>query len=91
MHYGELKMGDVLDCDFRLLDVSMELIALEDFLAIIEKEMESLKQSEKHRLEATIKGQDLSFEDWSDAHRTHDEMVEFLLPRFFRGPFLVAL
>lgn len=86
-------MGNVILNDFRLLDVRLELLALEDFLAVIEKEMKSLKQSEESKLEATIEEENLSPDDpdWHEAHYACDEMVDFVLPRFFRGPFLVAL
>ncbi|MFC1509493.1 hypothetical protein ACFL60_07405 [Candidatus Omnitrophota bacterium] len=81
------------DADFRLLDVSMELFALEDYLELLEKQIEHFRKSEGLILEASIKKQNLTPDDpeWHDARQNYYERIDFFLPRFFRGPFLVSL
>lgn len=82
-----------INVDFRLLDVSMELHALEDFLATMEKQIDHIAASEKLRLEAAIRNQNITPDDaeWQFERQDYDHRVNFLLPRFFRGPFLVSL
>jgi hypothetical protein len=82
-----------INVDFRLLDVSLELHALEEFLATMEKQIDHIAASEKLSLEAAIRNQNITPDDaeWQFEHQDYDHRVEFLLPRFFRGPFLVSL
>ena len=82
-----------IDFDFRLIDVSLELFALEDHLELIEKQMESLQKSERDILDTLIRKEKLSPEDfeWHEAIHNYDLRFDFLLPRAFRGSFLVAL
>ncbi len=84
---------DLSKYDFRLLEVQSELYALEDHLKLIEGQMEHIQTKERLRLDTHIKSKGLSSEDpeWHQVLDEYDERIEFLLPRFFRGPFLVAL
>ena len=84
---------DLSKYDFRLLEVESELYALEDHLNLIEGQMEKFQRKERLRLDTYIRTEKLSSEDpeWHMAIQEYDERIEFLLPRFFRGPFLVAL
>jgi hypothetical protein len=79
--------------DFRLLDVSLELYALEDHLHLIENQMEHIKKTERLRVDAHIREQGFSPDDpeWHQALNEYSHRIQFFLPRFFRGPFLVAL
>ncbi len=79
--------------DFRLLEVSGELYALEDHLRLIEGEMERIQKDERLRVDAYVKKEGLCPDDpeWHAALQEYDHRIDFLLPRFFRGPFLVAL
>ena len=83
----------MIDFDFHLLDVSVELDALEDFLQLIEKQMDRIQRTERLRLDTRITQEKLSPDDpeWHSAMDEFDHRVEFFLPRFFRGPFLVTL
>ena len=82
-----------IDLDFRLLDVSLELYALEEYLDTMEKQIDHIAASEKLNLEAAIRNQKITPDDpeWHFEHQGYDNRVDFLLPRFFRGPFLVSL
>ena len=79
--------------DFRLIEVSGELFALEDHLKLIEAEIVRTQKDERIRVDAYIKKEGLCPDDpeWHDVLREYDRRIDFLLPRFFRGPFLVAL
>ncbi len=82
-----------INVDFRLLDVSSELHALEDHYELIEKEISHLSHAEKAALDEYRKKENLTPEDpeWDFAGQECDHKVEFLLPRFFWGPFIVSL
>lgn len=79
--------------DFRLLDVSLELFALEDHLEIIENQINRLSDSalielEEYKLNGNLTPEDA---DWDQARLECDQRIECLFPRIFRGTFLVAL
>jgi hypothetical protein len=84
---------DLSRYDFRLLEVSGELYALEDHLKLIEDQMEHIQKTERQRVDSYIRSEGLSPEDpaWHQALDEYTDRIEFLIPRFFRGPFLVAL
>jgi hypothetical protein len=79
--------------DFRLLEVSGELYALEDHLRLIEGEIGRIEKDERLRVDAYIKKEGLCPDDpeWNAALQEYEHHIDFLLPRFFRGPFLVGL
>jgi len=82
-----------INVDFRLLDVSLELHALEDHYELIEKQISHLSHAEKATLDEYRKKENLTPEnpEWDFARQECDHKVEFLLPRFFWGPFIVSL
>jgi len=82
-----------LNIDFRLFDVSLELHALQDYLETMEKQIVHIQESERIILDETIMGQNISPDnpEWLFEHQAYDHRINFLLPRFFRGPFLVSL
>lgn len=79
--------------DFRLLDVSAEIYALEDHLQLVEKQIESMQQAERDELTAYIQKEKLTSNDpeWHEANQNFNHRFDFLLPRVFRGPFIVVL
>jgi len=82
-----------LHLDFRLLDVSIELHALEDHLEIIENHIKQLTELEYSKVDDLIKvnNWDQDDPDWDFARQECNHRIEFLFPRIFRGPFIVAL
>ena len=78
--------------DSRLLDASMELYALEDHLQLIESHMKDFQETERCKVETYIRKEGLCPDDpeWHIAWQDYDYHID-QLPRFFRGPFLVAL
>ena len=82
-----------INIDFRLLDISLELGALEDYLDTIERQIDHIRESDKLLLEAAIKEQNLKTDDpeWLEVHQNYEHRIDFLLPHFFRGPFLISL
>lgn len=83
----------LINIDFRLLDVSLELAALNEYLDTMEKQIDQIASSEKLILDAAIRDQNITPDDpeWDMKQQIYDHRVELLLPRFFRGPFLVSL
>ena len=81
------------DLNDPLLDASHEVFALEDYLASMEEHIGRIQRSQKLKLDAYIKKEKLTPDDpeWHKAIQEYDHWVYFLLPRFFRGPFLVSL
>lgn len=79
--------------DLRLFDVSYELRALKDHLGLVEQEIMRIRNEEEDRLHASLKREGLSpnDDDWDIFRQEFYEKTEFLLPRFLRVPFLVAL
>ena len=79
--------------DFRLLEISAELYALEDHLRLIEGEIVRIQKDEQLRVDSYMKKEGLCPDEpeWHAAQQEYDHYIDFLLPRFFRGPFLVAL
>jgi len=84
---------DLSKYDFRLLEVESELYALEDHLKLIEGQIEELQRKERLRLDTYIRTEKLSPDEpeWHMAIQEYEEYIELLLPRFFRGSYLVAL
>ena len=87
----KVKINPILD--FRLLDVSLEVHALEDQFDLILQQISYLKEVETSKLDDLIQKDNLSPEDpeWHMAQQEYDHTVEVLYPRFFWGPFIVAL
>ncbi len=82
-----------ISVDFRLIDVSLELHALEDHFDLIVKQLEQLNKAEKAALLEYCSQENLTPEDaeWDLARQECDQKIEFLLPRFFWGSFIVSL
>ncbi|MRR07566.1 MAG: hypothetical protein EG828_11650, partial [Deltaproteobacteria bacterium] len=82
-----------INVDFRLLDVSLELYALKDHYDLIKSQLLHLKEAEEAALLDYRRRENLTPEDpeWDFARQECDHKVEFLLPRVFWGPFIVAL
>lgn len=82
-----------LNVDFRLLDVSLEIHALEDHFELIRTQISHLSEVERSTLDEFRRKEKLTPEDpeWDFARQECDHKVEFLLPRFFWGPFLITL
>jgi hypothetical protein len=82
-----------INADFRLLDVSLEIYALEDHYKLVEKQIMHLSHMAEEALDEYRKKENLTPEDpeWHFAEQEFDYKVEFLLPRFFWGTFIVSL
>ncbi len=82
-----------INVDFRLLDVSLELYALKDHYELINNQLLHLKEAEEATLLEYLKRENLTPEDpeWDFARQECEHKVEFLLPRVFWGPYIVAL
>jgi len=79
--------------DFRLLEVSLEMSALEDHLELIENQIATLGRLERIALDDFIKSQHPSPDGFerAEAYYGYYHKVDALLPRLFRGPFIVSL
>jgi hypothetical protein len=71
----------------------MELLALEDHYELIEKQLEHLTLTEQVKLSEYRQKEHLSPQDpeWDFSRQECDHKVEFLLPRFFWGSFIISL
>ena len=78
--------------DFRLLDASIELDALAEHLRLIESDMDLRQQREQGNVSAYLRDLGLTPDDaeWHQARMNYQERID-LLPRFYRGPFLVSV
>lgn len=81
------------DLDFRLLEIDSELFALDYHLKLIESQIKNKKAFERMLLQKRINKRGLTNHDldWKIEHYEVDRLTDFLLPRFFRSPFLVSL
>jgi hypothetical protein len=88
-----MTIVDMSAYDFRLLEVSGELYALEDHLRLIEDQMQQTKKTEELRVEQYIRKEGLSPDDfeWQELRDEYNYRMDCLLPRLFRGSFLLAL
>jgi len=83
----------IIPVDLRLIEVSFALDALDDYLELLEKEIERLEKIARAEKDSVFSKKGLS---WNDPERQRaDEdyyyKVDYLFPFFFRGPFLVSL
>ena len=85
-------MAKIEKIDFRLLDASIELDALEEHLQLIENQMELIQKTARREFDTYIREKHLRSEDpeWHIAWHKYDYRID-QLPRFFRGTFLVVL
>lgn len=76
-----------------LLEAAGEVYAIEDYYTALEGQIEHLQKTQKLRLDDHLKTQKLKPDDpeWHEAIQEYYHWVDFLLPRFFRGPFIVSL
>jgi len=77
--------------DFRLVEVSYALYALEDQLSLIEQQLEEIKNRESAELNAFLRS--ITPDDPEGEYRSQafSERNEFVYPRFFRGSLLISL
>ena len=78
--------------DFRLLELSMDVRALENHLNLVEEQIAQGEEAAKREFEN--KWQAFEFKDEAELELLAEErdfQVEFVLPRVLRGPFLVTL
>lgn len=77
--------------DFRLLEVSLDINALETYYNLILNQISIQIESEKRKLNEYRKKQNLTPEDaeWNISRLNYEHKVDFLLPRFFWGSFIV--
>jgi hypothetical protein len=79
--------------DFEMVEIELELSALDYHLNLIEEQIRNKKAFEKIKSQHKINKLNLTPDDleWHEEQRELDYIVEFLLPRLFRGPFLISL
>jgi hypothetical protein len=79
--------------DFRLLDIDLELSALNYHLDLLEKQIRNIQAFERLSLEKRIKklGYTPADPEWQIVQSEFDYTIEFWVPRVFRAPFIVSL
>jgi len=79
--------------DFRLLIVSLEIEALQDNLNLIKKQMQSLREENQSKFDEYCRVNKLTPNDpeWYEAMQRFYDNVEFIVPRFFIGSFIVSV
>lgn len=82
-----------INLDFRFLESQYELGTLEDYLRVLEEQLDKLTKQEQEKFETKIKNE-IYQKDEAERQEAYQELYEHsehLLPRFFRNPFLVTL
>ena len=76
-----------------MIEIESEIFALEDHLNFIEEYIRNKGAFERRLSEKRIKKLGFNPDDpeWHEEQSNLDYIVEFLLPRLFRGPFLLSL
>lgn len=88
MVHREMK----IELDFRLLEVSMELNALEKHLELIEDQIGREQRDARSNMEAKVLELDPKDEaEWSLLQQEYHYLVDFVVPRVLRNPFIVSL
>src|SRR5215211_7083243 len=77
--------------DFRFVEIEHELWALAEYNRMLEAQLPALENQEQQRLQQRIRDQQLDESDASIEYQQHYDLIEHVLPRFFRGPVLVTL
>lgn len=83
----EPDLDEVLD--LRFSEISAELWVIGEYSRVVERQLPLAIKNETERLEAKLTGAD-EYERYELEQRM-DHLAEEMLPRFFRGPILVAL
>ena len=83
----------MVDLDFRFVEIDYELWALGEYLDALERQLPTIADEKRAQTHAYLQAEGL---DWDDpeaalAFQELYEVVENVLPRFLRGPFLVTL
>jgi hypothetical protein len=83
----------IIALDFRLIEIESELFVLDDHLNLIEEQIRNKESFERMKSQQKIKKLNLNPDDpeWHEEQQKLDYLVDFLLPRLFRGPFLISL
>jgi len=79
--------------DFRFVDLKHELWSLGKYREVFEEQLTFLKDQERVRLRARFASAESEMDDAERQFASDqvDVLVEEVLPRFFRGPYLIAL
>ena len=79
--------------DFRFIGLEHELLSLAKYREVFEEQLTFLKDQERVRLRARLTSAESEMDDAERqfASEQVDLLVEEILPRFFRGPYLIAL
>lgn len=77
----------------KFADISYELWALSEYLKVIDPQLAHLSEQDRRRLEQSLReeGNEGDEIERDIALREHWERNERVLPRLFRGPFLISL
>jgi len=79
--------------DFRFVELETELQSLSKYREVFEEQLNFVKDQERTRLRARFASpvSEMDDADRQFASEEVDNLVEEILPRFFRGPYLIAL
>lgn len=83
----------VLNIDTRFVEISYEISALGRYLDMLEQQLQILIKQEHAQADARLIEIQKNFDEveWQMVHQEFNELVDELLPRFFRCPFWVML
>ena len=82
-----------LDLDDPLIEASCEIYAFDDYYKALEDQIENTLQIQKAQLKDYLTQHNLNPDDieWLAASSNFDQLIDHLIPRFFRGPFIMSL
>lgn len=82
-----------VEIDLRFVDLQYELLALDAYRETLEEQLVVLRRARKADIEAQLKKDGLTPDD-PEFHWEYESvftLVDEIVPRFYRGPYLVAL
>lgn len=77
--------------DFRFWQIEYELSALQEYIRTLESQLPILEKQEREQLEKRVREQNLDEGDRAVQYQQYDNLIEWVLPRFFRGQILITL
>jgi hypothetical protein len=77
--------------DFRFVEIEYELWALQEYIRTLESQLPLLETQEQEKLRERIREQDYDESDANIEYQQYYDLIERMLPRFFRSPVLVTL
>lgn len=86
-------MAELTSIDFRLAQLSLEIALLEDYIALVEGQIQRSSREAEAKFESDVAaaGGSIDEAERDFLRQERDHGIDFVIPRVFRGPMLVSL